>query len=75
MNNMNYFVPADPAIPLSSLSRLRAQAKRIGYCIGRDRYSNTFSLVDARLRVPLFGLDHVALAEIAHAIEEARVKN
>jgi hypothetical protein len=55
-----------------SLSRLRSRARRAGYRIARDLYGTTFSLVDMRLRVPLVGLDHVALAEIARAVEIAR---
>ena len=70
---MIYVVPADPTSPVISLSRLRSRARRVGYRIARDRYSKTFSLIDDRLCVPLLGLDHVALVEIAHAIEAARM--
>lgn len=69
---MNYFIPADPSNPAMSLPRLRGRARRTGYQVARDRYSNTFSLIDARLHRPLLGLDHVALPEIARAIEAAR---
>jgi hypothetical protein len=68
---MMYVVPADPTSPVVSLSCLRSRARRAGYRIARDRYRETFSLIDDRLRVPLLGLDHVALIEIAHALEVA----
>jgi hypothetical protein len=67
-----YVIPADPTSPLISLPCLRRRAKRVGYHISRDHYAETFSLVDARLRIPLLGLDHVGLSEIANAIEVAR---
>jgi hypothetical protein len=69
---MIYILPEDPATPVCSLPRLRSRARRAGYLVSRDRYANTFSLVDPRLRVPLFGLDHVGLNRIAHAIEAVR---
>jgi hypothetical protein len=69
---MLYVIPADPASPPISLRRLRARAKRAGYQIACDRYAQSFSLIDARLRVPLQGLDHVGLGEIARAIEAVR---
>jgi hypothetical protein len=69
---MLYVLPADPASPVVSLSRLRSRARRVGYRIARDRHAKTFSLIDDRLRVPLVGLDHVTLIEIAHAIESVR---
>jgi hypothetical protein len=71
MHGTHYVIPAAPTTPLS-LPRLRARAKRAGYQVARDRYSNTFSLIDARLRVPLAGFDHVGLPEIARAVEAAR---
>jgi hypothetical protein len=67
-----YVIPADPTSPKISLRCLRSRAKQVGYCIARDRYAETFSLVDARLRIPLLGLDHVGLNEIANAIEAAQ---
>jgi hypothetical protein len=67
-----YVIPADPTSPPVSLPNLRRRAKCVGYCIARDRYAETFSLVDARLRIPLLGLDHVGLNQIANAIEAAR---
>jgi hypothetical protein len=67
-----YVIPGDPARPILSLPRLRSRAKRVGYRIARDRYANTWSLFDARLRVPLVGFDHVDLAKIARAVETAR---
>jgi hypothetical protein len=67
-----YLVPANPTSPPVSLPSLRRRAKSVGYRIARDRYGETFSLIDARLRIPLLGLDHVGLPEIAHAIQAAR---
>ena len=69
---MIYLVPANPTSPPVSLPSLRRRAKSVGYCIARDRYGETFSLIDARLRIPLLGLDYVGLPEIADAIEAAR---
>ena len=48
------------------------RAKRVGYRIARDRYAETYSLIDARLSVPPLGFDHVGLPEIANAIEVTR---
>ena len=42
--------------------------RNAAYRIARDRYAETYSLIDARLRIPLLGLDHVGLPEIANAI-------
>ena len=68
-----YFLPENPATRFVSLPRLRARARRAGYRIQTDHGdSRTFSLFDARLHVPLVGLDHVSLAEIARAIETVR---
>jgi hypothetical protein len=69
---MNYLLPADPATPICSLPCLRSRARRAGYRIARDRYAETFSLIDTRLRVPLLGLDHVELSAIARAVEAAK---
>jgi hypothetical protein len=69
---MIYVLPSDLTRPPVSLPNLRWRAKRVGYCIERDRYAETFSLVDVRLRIPLLGLDHVGLPEIANAIEAGR---
>ena len=69
---MQYMIAQNPATPTLSLARLRSRARRSGYRVARDRYANTFSLIDARLHVPLLGLDHVGLPEIAHAVEAAR---
>jgi hypothetical protein len=68
---MMYFLPADPSSPPSSLKRLRERARRAKYLIAADHYTGTFSLIDARLRRPLVGLEHVGLPEIANAIEAA----
>jgi hypothetical protein len=67
-----YLLPCDTATPIISLPCLRSRAKRAGYRIARDRYTETYSLIDARLHIPLLGLDHVGLPEIANAIEAAR---
>jgi hypothetical protein len=69
---MLYVLPANPASPKSSLKNLRESARRAGYLIAADYVTGTFTLVDARLRLPLLGLDHVGLAAIAHAIETVR---
>jgi hypothetical protein len=69
---MLYVLPADPATPKSSLKTLRQTARRAGYLIAADYTTDTFTLVDARLRLPLLGLNHVGLPEIAHAIEAVR---
>ena len=71
---MLYVLPADPASPKSSLKTLRQTARRAGYLIAADYTTDTFTLVDARLRLPLLGLNHVGLPEIANAIEVARAK-
>jgi hypothetical protein len=68
-----YFIPGDPTSPKEALPRIRAHAKRVGFRVQRDRYAPTFSLIDARLGVPLLGYDHVGLPAIAHAVEIARV--
>ena len=69
---MIYVIPGDPTSPKISLRCLRSRAKAAGYRIARDRYAETYSLIDAGLRIPLLGLDHVGLPEIAHAIQTAR---
>lgn len=66
---MIYFVPSNPASPPVTLPCLRSRARRAGYRVAADRYAPTFSLVDARLRRPLLGLDHVGLNDIARAVE------
>ena len=71
---MLYVLPADPASPKSSLKTLRKTARRAGYLIAADYTTDTFTLVDARLRLPLLGLNHVGLPEIANAIAVARIK-
>jgi hypothetical protein len=70
-----YVLPIDPSSPPISLSCLRARAKRVGFRIARDRYSDTFSLIDARTGLPLLGLDHVGLAPVANAIEAVRTNH
>jgi hypothetical protein len=67
-----YILPQECTSPPLSLPNLRRRAKRVGYRISRDPYSATFSLIDARLRIPLLGLDHVGLSEIARAVQAAR---
>jgi hypothetical protein len=71
---MHYVLPANPASPKSSLKRLRENARRAGYLIAADYVTGTFTLVDARLRLPLLGLDHVGLPAIAHAIQTVRAE-
>ena len=69
---MRYLLPANPASPSTSLKQLRERARFVGYLIAADYCTGTFTLVDARLRLPLLGLDDVGLREIAHAIEIVR---
>jgi hypothetical protein len=53
---------------------LRSRARRLGYRILGDRYAETFSLIDIKLALPISALEHVALPEIANAIEAVRTK-
>jgi hypothetical protein len=69
---MNYFLPSNPSSPVSSLKSIRERARRDGYLVAADRTTGTFTLVDARLRLPLLGLNGVGLSDIAHAIEHLR---
>ena len=69
---MQYLLAANPASPSTSLKQLRERARCTGYLVAADRCTGTFTLVDARLRVPLLGFEHVGLPEIAHAIEHVR---
>jgi hypothetical protein len=69
---MQYVLLANPASPKAPLKALRESARRNGYLIAFDRTTGTFSLVDSALRLPLLGLDHVGLPEIARAIEHVR---
>ena len=69
---MQYLLAANPASPSTSLKQLRERARCAGYLVAADRCTGTFTLVDARLRVPLLGFEHVGLPEIAHAIEHVR---
>jgi hypothetical protein len=62
---MFYVLPSDPSSPPVSLTCLRKRAKRAGFYIARDRYTDTFSLIDARTGLPLVGLDHVKLPAVA----------
>ena len=71
---MIYLLPANPTIPVLSISALRARAKRLGYRITSDRWSGTHSLIDAQTGLPLTKLDHVALITIANVIEDVRAK-
>ena len=57
---MIYVLPKNPASPPISLSCLRSRARRCGYCIARDRYGETFSLIN------------VGLHTIANVIEVVR---
>jgi hypothetical protein len=67
-----YILPTDPTRPVLSFSALRGRAKRFGYRIASDRYSDTFSLIDGRTGLPLAALDHVGLHTIADVIEVVR---
>jgi hypothetical protein len=69
---MNYLLPAEPARASVSLPAIRERARRRGLLIARDRTNGLFSLVDARLRLPLLGLDRVGLADVAQAVEFIR---
>jgi len=71
-SQMQYLLPANPASPSPSLKQLRERARCSGYLIAADYCTGTFTLVDARLRLPILGLDHVGLPEIARAIETVR---
>jgi hypothetical protein len=68
---MNYLPPAEVSRPVP-LPTIRERARRCGYLISADHCTGTFSLVDARLHLPLLGLDHVTLPEIARAVEAVR---
>jgi hypothetical protein len=65
---VHYIVPRNPSSSALSLHRLQARARHAGYRVLQDRGTGTFSLVDARLNLPLLGLDRVELIEIARAI-------
>ena len=65
---MVYIVPESPTSPIISLAALRTRAGQCGYHITHDRH-DTWSLIDARVGLPLVGLDHVTLVEIVRAIE------
>jgi hypothetical protein len=60
---VHYIISSYPTTPNLSLLRSRALAHREGHRLARDHDASTFSLIDARLRVPL---------RIANAIEFAR---
>jgi hypothetical protein len=65
-----YFLSRDPATSPKSLKQLRERVRRADYRISADYATGIFPLIDARLRLPLLGLDYVGLAEIAHAVEQ-----
>jgi hypothetical protein len=67
-----YVLPAEASRASLSLPVLRERARRRGLLIAADRTTGTFSLVDARLRCPLVGLDRVGLPDIAQAVELIR---
>jgi hypothetical protein len=69
-----YILPTDPTRAPVSFPALRQRANRLGYRIFSDRYAETYSLIDAKLHLPVSGLEHVGLAMIANAIEEVRAK-
>jgi hypothetical protein len=58
--------------PTTSLKAIRERARRHGYLLSTDYTTSAFTLVDANLRLPILGLDHVGLPEIACAIEHLR---
>jgi hypothetical protein len=62
-----YNIPTKNSIP--AIKSLRDRARRAGYRVAADRYSNTFTLVDMRLHRPVAGLDHVELDSIANALD------
>jgi hypothetical protein len=64
-----YILAANPTTPTISLPCLRQRARRLDYRIASDRYADTYSLIDAKLQLPVSGLEHVGLATIANAIE------
>jgi hypothetical protein len=69
-----YIVPTDPTRPLVSITCLRARARRLDYRIIADRYAETFTLIDAKLHLPVSGLEHVTIHTIANVLEAARVE-
>jgi hypothetical protein len=69
-----YLLPANPTIPVLSISALRGRAKRLGYRITSDRWSGTHSLIDRKTGLPLTNLDHVTLVTIANVVEAVRTR-
>jgi hypothetical protein len=67
-----YIVPSDPSSPVLSFAALRKRARRAGFRIVTDRYTGTFTLIDARLGLPIGELEHVSLVTVANAVEAAR---
>lgn len=65
---MIYILPANPSSPTISLPRLRRRARRNGYRVLKDRGTGGYSLFDAKLNLPLLGLDRVELVDIARAV-------
>jgi len=47
-----YIVPTDPTSPVVSFPALRKRARRIGFRIASDRFSNTFSLIESQTGLP-----------------------
>jgi hypothetical protein len=66
-----YFLPRNPARAATPLKVLRERARRIEYLIDAHYPTGDFSLIDARLHLPIAGLEHVSLSAIAAAIDEA----
>ena len=63
-----YICPADPATGPIKLNNIKARAKRRGYAISHNKYTDTWSLVDVHLKRPLVGYDDVDLIEVVRAV-------
>ena len=63
-----YICPADPATGPIKLNNMKARAKRRGYAISHNKYTDTWSLVDIHLKRPLVGSDDVDLIEVVRAV-------
>lgn len=63
-----YICPADPATGPIKLNNIKARAKRRGYAISHNKYTDTWSLVDVHLKRPLVGYDDVNLIEVVRAV-------
>jgi hypothetical protein len=68
---MHTLLRANPASPPIKLKTIRERARRENYLIDAHP-TGDFSLIDARLRLPVAGLEHVGLNMIVVAIEIVR---